>query len=36
MAKVYPYLAFATVTKDYTVWVDLRNILNNLDSRFHT
>jgi len=35
MAEVYPYLACATVTKDYTVWADLHNILNTLDNRFH-
>lgn len=33
---VFPYLACATVTKDYTVWEELLNILNHIDPKYRT
>lgn len=35
LGEVYPYLACASITRDYTLWSDLHGVLGALDSRFH-
>jgi len=34
MAEVFPYLACATVTQDYTVWSELLSIMDHIDPKY--